>query len=698
MSCGNIGKETRSKLSSKCWVKIAQIPIGNFLETEHDGVLNKRLYHLCMDIVTKALKECSVDPILMSDADGNMCLVRTILLSHIADLPEQQMIACVGTKSSPITMARFHDLGLPVRRELRTGASTIDRISKIKDAVDTSDITRYVTKARTMGMNAVYKPYWRDWEYADPCRFLTPDALHQWHKFFWDHPMKWARALLGDAEIDRRYKTLQKHVGRLFFRKGFTSFSQHTCRESRELQASFISVISGAVTPGVLRAFRGIMDFIYIGQFEVQSTETLRLLQDALNRFHADKHHLSDEAACDDGWHIPKLEMMHNVASLITQTGSAPQYTAERLERCHITMSKMAYRATNHKDYEEQMCRYLDRQEKLYLFDMYLRWRSLKEGDGKDTSSNSDSNTVLPAQEDEPYNEDELFQEDALSPFAKLFLPKTIKNAFAEDEEHTPRNETTAFSLTSRITRGNAKTASISVIYGLPKLSALLSVYQTRYGITNTTVNPRSQLIDCWDRVRLQLRSVETHGCVMKPTTVMACPPSDELPFGLYNFVLVKTEEGSDMDSFRGKHARIQSVCSVNLRATAALLGHFVAQLRLVFQPLYPTESNPTQKPQYLAYIEPLKLVHRTVNNVRSDTGVFVDKDSRLARVERVLDADGSRTGVIIQLTDIWRPIDLVPNFGETCPLEWNTDNACEVAQEYSVNTFHDKQTYVCLR
>ncbi|KLO14987.1 hypothetical protein SCHPADRAFT_914646 [Schizopora paradoxa] len=309
----------------------------------------------------------------MPDADGNMRLVRTILISHIADLPEQQTIACVGTKSSPITKARFHQLGIATRQELRTGAFTLEQIRLLREQVDARNISSYVTKARSIGMNAVHKPYWRNWEFADPCKFLSPDILHQLHKFFWDHPMDWAKKLVGEAEIDRRYKALQKHVGRAYFRKGFTAFKQHTCRESRELQASFIAVIAGAVSPGVMRALRGVMDFIYLAQFEVQSTKTLGLLQDALSRFHANKHDIANEGGCDDGWHIPKLELMHNVASLIAQSGSAPQYTAERIERCHIIMSKIPYRATNHKNYEEQMCRYLDRQEKLHLFDMNVR-------------------------------------------------------------------------------------------------------------------------------------------------------------------------------------------------------------------------------------------------------------------------------------------------------------------------------------
>ncbi len=37
MSCGNIDKEVRMKLSSRAWVMVAQIPVVKFLEKNHQG-------------------------------------------------------------------------------------------------------------------------------------------------------------------------------------------------------------------------------------------------------------------------------------------------------------------------------------------------------------------------------------------------------------------------------------------------------------------------------------------------------------------------------------------------------------------------------------------------------------------------------------------------------------------------------------
>lgn len=65
-----------------------------------------------------------------------------------------------------------------------------------------------------------------------------------------------------------------------------------------------------------------------------------------------------------------------------------------------------------------------------------------------------------------------------------------------------------------------------------------------------------------------------------------------------------------------------------------------------------------------------------------------------LYRVKRSHAADKSRKGLIINLKDIWRPIDLVPKFGKTCPRKWDASLSCEIAMEFFVNHFFDKETF----
>lgn len=755
MSCGNISKGVRSKLSSKVWMMVAQIPVVKFAEKRHQGLLAQRLLHACMDYVAAKLKECSKDPIYMADATGILRLVRTILLSHIADFPEQQAIACVAGDASPISLARHAELGLPACQALRTADYTLLRIDELVEKVDASMLASYKTQARLVGLNGVHQPYWRDWEYAEPSIFLTPDALHQWHIFFAKHTMMWARELIGDAEIDRRYATLQKHIGHRHFPIGFTTFSQHTGREHRDLESSFIAVISGhpAITPGVMKAFSATLEFIYLSQYETVTTVTLRRIEDALRRFHENRHHLVAAGVRNTPtlslFNIKKLELMQHVSRFITEVGSLLQFTADQTERLHIIMAKIPYQSTNKKEFREQMCRFLDRREKIDLFRLYLDWKrstmSKKPRPQKrkpssvpagDSSASADANAPAGADiavdeedDDDDENEEDEEEEEGedaeanaeenvdastgttasaeldadadskalqlrlrdFAPFAKRFLPKPLHDAFQDDSNYTPRNGTTAFTLTSRIPFGNAKILYISQLYSIPNLDSDLIAFFNAGDEESGRAHLPFSLLDCWDRVRLQLRCEYDDNIMMPMQTVMASPPSSTLPSGLCNFVLV------NMDGYSNAIApSISGMCCSfslkNLKSNSGIIGHIVAQLRLVFQPVIPR----CKHPEILAYVEPLV----PTSQVRREDGsaqAVPDENSGLVEVKRLYRSDRSRFGMVIRLTDIWRSVDIVPVYGIECDDDWTSDSAVNEARSFLINVFYTKDMFQSL-
>ncbi len=103
--------------------------------------------------------------------------------------------------------------------------------------------------------------------------------------------------------------------------------------------------------------------------------------------------------------------------------------------------------------------------------------------------------------------------------------------------DYTPRNDTTAFILTTRITHGDATVNQIAQEYRLPKLREVVAEYFER----RNEGGLRIKLLDCWDRVRLQIRTCDASGPrLTQPIPVMAMAPSLESPSGLCNFVLVK--------------------------------------------------------------------------------------------------------------------------------------------------------------
>lgn len=57
--------------------------------------------------------------------------------------------------------------------------------------------------------------------------------------------------------------------------------------------------------------------------------------------------------------------------------------------------------------------------------------------------------------------------------------------------------------------------------------------------------------------------------------------------------------------------------------------------------------------------------------------------------------SDGTHKGLIIPLTDIWLPVEVVPVFGKRCNQEWTKDSAVELAKELRLNVFDRKTTYM---
>lgn len=537
MTCGNIISDVRTKLSSRAWIMVAQIPVAKFNEQDYQGMLTSRLYHKCMAIVTANLKQCSQVPVPMKDASSVVRLVRTILLAHLADHPEQQTIACVAGNCSPISLARHADLGADALLAPRTRAYTFGRIRQLRlKCVDPDNlwlVDRHVLKFES---NGVLEPYWRDWKFADPSTFLARDALHEWHKFFMDHPMTWAKQLMGKNEIDRRYIALQRRVGFRHFKHGFTRLKQHTGREHRDLLRSFIPVISGhrKMTPGVVRGLRGMADFVYMAQYHTHTDKTLVTLGSSLREFYAHKFDISATGVRDGPrrrgeFRIPKFDKMKYVEKQVKELGSTIQYSTDQTEHLHIPMAKQPFGMTNGRDYERQMCLVLDRLEKVNLFGLILAWRYRKPEELEALA--------LQRQPDIEDNHGDVLnwlKPSSLDHFSRSFLPGGIESYFDDDPIYTPRNGTTAFHLTDRITYFNRTIDVIADMYDLPDLEDLLDAYYS--GLSPTLP---FQLLDCWDHVRMQLISAQDHRSVLDPQTVCATPPCDAHPEGLYNFVLV---------------------------------------------------------------------------------------------------------------------------------------------------------------
>lgn len=70
------------------------------------------------------------------------------------------------------------------------------------------------------------------------------------------------------------------------------------------------------------------------------------------------------------------------------------------------------------------------------------------------------------------------------------------------------------------------------------------------------------------------------------------------------------------------------------------------------------------------------------------------DEGIEMYRMKRAYRADGSRLAEIVELPELWRPVELIANYGEACDIRWTKDTSTELADELWVNCFHNKESY----
>ena len=123
----------------------------------------------------------------------------------------------------------------------------------------------------------------------------------------------------------------------------------------------------------VLTVARSLLDFIYISQYHLHTSKTLENLENCLKTFHDNKQ-IFVELGIRKQFNIPKLHSIQHYVESIKWLGSADGYNSESPERLHIDYAKAAYRASNKRDYMEQMAIWLQRQESIWKKQSYLMW------------------------------------------------------------------------------------------------------------------------------------------------------------------------------------------------------------------------------------------------------------------------------------------------------------------------------------
>ncbi|KAJ7583436.1 hypothetical protein C8J56DRAFT_864056 [Mycena floridula] len=108
--------------------------------------------------------------------------------------------------------------------------------------------------------------------------------------------------------------------------------------------------------------------------FNSHTSHSLDALDRCLTIFHANKDVFIELGVREHFYKIPKLHSMKHYVQAIRYLGSLDGYNTESPERLHIDYAKRGYRASNKRDYTEQMTFWLQRQEAVARRQAYFDW------------------------------------------------------------------------------------------------------------------------------------------------------------------------------------------------------------------------------------------------------------------------------------------------------------------------------------
>ena len=309
----------------------------------------------------------------MTCTDSAIHWIFPILAAYLADYPEQCLVACCMENRCPLCKIEPNARGDNVRGPKHDTTESWDLLVQH----ESQSSTALRQEMKTISLHPVYPPFWKDLPHADIFQVFTPDLLHQLHKgVFKEHLVKWSVAIIGDEEINARFKCMTSHPGLRQFKIRISSVSQWTRKEHKEMQKVFLGLIAGGAEPCFIRAVQAVTDFIFYLSLRSHTLCTLRALESVLDEFHANKDVFIELGGRQVmHFNIPKVHLMQHYVELIQHFGLVDGFNTESPERLHIDYAKEAYCASNRKDFIMQMTVWLQRQESIDCFDMYLDWK-----------------------------------------------------------------------------------------------------------------------------------------------------------------------------------------------------------------------------------------------------------------------------------------------------------------------------------
>ncbi|THU95825.1 hypothetical protein K435DRAFT_665625 [Dendrothele bispora CBS 962.96] len=378
LTIGNIPKEIRRKPSKHAYILLGYLPTTS-LEHIKSATSRRRsltnLFHTCMRHIMQPIERPGAHGIVMTSGDGIERVTHPIFAVYIGDYPEQVLVTCCVSGHCPrctIPRQRVGENTEP--HPLRNLRSILEALQMVDQGASV-----FVKACREAGIKPVFQPFWANLPYSNVYMAITPDLLHQLYQGVFKHLKAWVLQAYGAHEIDARCRRLPPNHNIRLFMKGISTLSRVSGQEHGQMSHFLLGLIADAPLPGgmsnvrLLRCLRGLLDFLFLSQYPVHSTLSLKYLANALERFHASKQIFIDLGIRTD-FGIPKIHFMNHYVESVHLFGTFDNFNTEYTERLHIDLAKDAYRSTNRKDEYSQMTKWLERKEKILKHESYMQW------------------------------------------------------------------------------------------------------------------------------------------------------------------------------------------------------------------------------------------------------------------------------------------------------------------------------------
>jgi Plavaka transposase len=381
LTIGNIPKEIRCKPSCRAYVLLGYLPTTR-LENEANKASRRRqlanLYHACMSKILHPLKHTGESSIFMTTGDGVTHRNHPLLACFAGDYPEQVLTTATFTGECPVCPMPHDHLG-EYDCDNPAALQELEHVLEVLDSFD-EDPAGFLQACKVSGVKPIVEPFWKDLPYAHIYRSITPDILHQLYQGVVKHIIGWIIKACGAAEIDARCRRMLPNHNIHNFMKGISTLSHVTGQEHDQMSHILLGLVIDIPLPGglsnvwLIRAVRALLDFLYLAQYPVHTNETLELLEDALAHFH-DVKDIFVDLGIRDSFNIPKLHFVQHYMMFIRLYGTTDNFDTAYTERLHIDFAKDAYAVTNHKDEFTQMAKWLERKEKMFRHEQYVKWQ-----------------------------------------------------------------------------------------------------------------------------------------------------------------------------------------------------------------------------------------------------------------------------------------------------------------------------------